>query len=132
MPSKSMPAALDRSFQGFFQEHRLVNLKWHLYLQLFKDAATTDLLNRTAALGFGMVQEVLLKDVVLGITRMTDESKDAWGEVANLATLIIDLAANKEADLAVKLRGIRDRIKPISDDLRLWRDEQLSSNDYPA
>src|SRR4051812_40052012 len=132
MPSKSMPAALDRSFQGFLQEHRLVNLKWHIYLQLFRDEATTGLLNRTAALGFGMVQDVLLKDVVLCITRMTDESKAAWGEDANLATLIIDLAANKEADLAVKLRGIRDRIKPISAELKRWRDEQLSRNDYLA
>ena len=130
MPSKSMPAALDRSFQGFFREHRLVNIKWHLYLQLFRDAATTDLLNRTAALGFGMVQDVLLKDIVLCITRMMDETKAAWGEDANLATLIIDLAANAETELAVKLRGIRDRIKPISGEMERWRDEQLSRDDY--
>src|SRR3954451_7704834 len=126
MPSKDLPAALDRSFQGFFQEHRLVNLKWHLYLQLFRDATTTDLLNRTAALGFGMVQDAILKDVVLCITRMTNEAKSAWGEDATLAPLIIDLTANKEPDLAFKLRGIRDRIKPISGDLKRWRDGQLS------
>jgi hypothetical protein len=132
MPSTSMPAALDRSFQGFFQEHRLVNIKWHLYLQLFKDAATTDLLNRFAALGFGMVQDVLLKDIVLCIARMMDETKAAWGEDANLATLIIDLAANEETDLAVKLRGIRDKIKPFSGEVERWREEQLSRNDSAA
>src|SRR4051812_44137869 len=116
-----MPAALDQSFQGFFQEHRLVNIKWHLYLQLFRDEATTDLLNRSAALGFGMIQDVLLKDIVLCIARMTDETKAAWGEGVNLATLIIDLAANAETELAVKLRGSRDRIKPISGELERWR-----------
>src|SRR4051812_27622202 len=125
-----MPAALDRSFQGFFQEHRLVNIKWHLYLQLFKDAATTDLLNRTAALGFGMVQDVLLKDIVLCIARMMDETKAAWGQDGNLATLIIDLAANEETELAVKLSGIRDGIKPISGEMGRWRDEHLSRTDY--
>ena len=130
MPTDSMPAELDRTFRGFFREYRLVHLKWHLYLQLFGDEATTDLLNRFAALGFGLVQDALLKDVALGITRMIDESKAAWGQDANLATLIIDLAANKEADLALRLGRIRDRIKPNTGDLGRWRDERLSLDDH--
>lgn len=132
MPARPMPDAMDRSFQGFFREYRLVNLKWHLYLQLFDDTATTDLLNRFAALGFGLVQDAILKDVVLCVVRMTDETKAAWGEDANLASLIIDLAANKEADLADRLKGIRAKIKPVSGDLKRWRCEQLSRNDYAA
>src|SRR5690348_9136121 len=121
----TMPAELGEVFRGFFQEYSIIRVKWRLYKQLFDDAERIDLLNRHGARGFGVVQDVIIKDVILCITRMMNTSKEAWGDPANLATLVIDLVAHRETDLADELRGIRDRIKPEVDGLRRWRDEQI-------
>jgi hypothetical protein len=130
MGERTMPAGFDGVFRGFFQEFSILKLKWELYQQLFKDRATIDLLNRHASLGFGVTQDVLFKDVILCIMRMMNPQRESWGDVANLATLIIDVSADKQTALAARLRGIRDGIKPVSDELRVWRDKQLARNDY--
>ena len=79
-----------------------------------------------------MIEDLLIKDVILCITRMMNPSKASWGDPANLATLLIDLAAYKQTALVKRLTAIRDRIKPIGDGLKRWRDEHLSKNDYAA
>ena len=63
---------------------------------------------------------------------MLNPSKASWGDPANLATLLIDLAAHKQMALVKSLTAIRDRTMPVGDGLRRWRDERLSKNDYAA
>jgi hypothetical protein len=128
----TMPAELGEVFQGFFQEYSIIRVKWRLYKQLFGNTECINLLNRHGAHGFGVVQDVIIKDVILCITRMMNTSKEAWGDPANLATLLIDLVAHKQTAFADKLKGIRDRIKPIVDGLGRWRDAQISRNDYAS
>jgi hypothetical protein len=128
----TMPAELGEVFRGFFEEYSIIKVKWRLYKQLFGDAECIDLLNRHAAHGFGVVQDVLIKDVILCITRMMNTSKEAWGDPANLATLLIDLVAHKQTALADKLKGMRDGIKPVVDGLGRWREARISRNDYAS
>ena len=59
-----MPAELGEVFRGFFEEYSIIKVKWRLYKQLFGDAECIDLLNRYAAHGFGVVQDVLIKQAV--------------------------------------------------------------------
>jgi hypothetical protein len=42
------------------------------------------------------------------------------------------LVAHNQTVLADRLREIRDRIKPVADGLRGWRDAQISRNDYAS
>jgi hypothetical protein len=119
-------------FRGFFQEYSIVRAKWRLYEQLFATPESIDLLNRHGAHAFGLIEDLLIKDVILCITRMMNPSKASWGDPANLATLLIDLAAYKQMALVERLTAIRDRVKPMGDGLRRWRDEHLSKNDYAA
>jgi hypothetical protein len=128
----TMPAELGEVFRGFFQEYSIIRVKWRLYKQLFGDIECIDLLNRHGAHGFGVVQDVIIKDVILCITRMMNTSKEAWGDPANLATLLIDLVAHKQAVLADELRAIRDGIRPVVDGLTRWRDVRISRNDYAS
>lgn len=128
----TMQAELGEVFQGFFQEYSIIRVKWRLYNQLFGDTECIDLLNRHGAHGFGVVQDVIIKDVILCITRMMNTSKEAWGDPANLATLLIDLVAYQQTALADKLSGIRERIKPAVAGLRQWRDAQIARNDYAS
>ena len=128
----TMPAELGEVFRGFFQEYSIIRVKWRLYKQLFGDIEGIDLLNRHGAHGFGVVQDVIIKDVILCITRMMNTSKEAWGDPANLATLLIDLVAHKQAALADELRAIRDGIRPVVDGLTRWRDVRISRNDYAS
>ena len=128
----SMPAAMGGVFQGFVQEYSIVRAKWRLYEHLFTTPGSVELLNRHGAHAFGLIEDLLIKDVILCITRMLNPSRATWGDPANLATLLIDLAAHKQMALVKRLTAIRDRIKPVGDGLKRWRDEQLSKNDYAA
>src|SRR3954447_9494248 len=66
----TMPAELGEVFRGFFQEYSIIRVKWRLYKQLFGNTECIDLLNRHGAHGFAVVQDVLIKDLILCITRM--------------------------------------------------------------
>jgi hypothetical protein len=128
----SMPAAMDGVFGGFFHEFSIVRAKWGLYDRLFSTPESVDLLNRHGAHAFGLIEDLLIKDVLLCITRMLNSSKASWGEPANFATLLIDLAAYKQMALVKRLTAIRDRVKPIGDALKRLREEHLSRNDYAS
>jgi AbiU2 len=127
-----MPAAMGGVFQEFFQEYNIVRAKWRQYKRLFTTSESIDLLNRHGAHAFGLIADLLIKDVIMCITRMMNPSKASWGDPANLATLLINLAAHRQVALVKRLTEIRDRVKPASDSLKRWRDEQLSKNDYAA
>jgi hypothetical protein len=128
----SMPPAMSGVFRGFLQEYSIIRAKWRLYERLFATPESVDLLNRHGAHAFGLIEDLLIKDVILCITRMLNPSKSAWGDPANLATLLIDLAAHKQMALVKRLTSIRDRTKPVEEGLKRWRDERLSKNDYAA
>src|SRR3954471_22199523 len=128
----SMPAAMGGVFRGFFQEYSIVRAKWRLYERLFATPESVELLNRHGAHAFGLIQDLLIKDVILCITRMLNTSKASWGDPANLASLLIDLAAHKQMALVKRLTAIRDRVGPLGDELTRWRHEHLAENDYAA
>src|SRR4051812_24661533 len=128
----TMPTAMGGVFRGFFQEYSIVRAKWRLYEQLFATPESIDLLNRHGAHAFGLIEDLLIKDVVLCITRMLNTSKASWGDPANLATLLIDLAAHKQMALLKRLTAIRDRVTPLGDELMRWRHAHLAANDYAA
>src|SRR6185437_9895352 len=107
----AMPAAMGVVFQRFFQEYSIVRAKWRLYERLFATPETVELLNRHGAHAFGLIEDLLIKDVILCITRMMNQSKASWGDPANLATLLIDLAAYKQMALVKRVTAIRDRVK---------------------
>src|SRR3954447_15803909 len=124
----SMPTAMGVVFQGFVQEYSIIRAKWRLYERLFTTPESIELLNRHGAHAFGLIEDLLVKDVILCITRMLSTSKASWGDPANLATLLINLTAHKQMALVKRLTAIRDRIKPVGDGLKRWRDEELSKN----
>src|SRR3954454_4324309 len=128
----TMPAAMGEVFRGFLREYRVVRVKWRLYERLFATAESVDLLNRHGAHAFGLIEDLLIKDVVLCITRMLNPSKASWGDPANLATLLIDLAAYKQMALVKRLTAIRDRVRPMADGLRRGRHAHLAESDYAA
>ena len=90
------------------------------------------LLNRHGAHAFGLIEDLLAKDMILCVTRMMNTSKASWGDPANLATLLIDLTAHKQMALVKRLTAIRDRVEPVAEGLKRWREERLSGNDYAA
>ncbi len=71
----TMPAAMGEVFRGFLQEYRIVRVEWRLYERLFATSESVDLLNRHGAQAFGLIEDLLIKDVILCITRMLNTSK---------------------------------------------------------
>jgi len=128
----SMPPAMVGVFQAFLQEYSIVRAKWMLYERLFATPESVELLNRHGSHAFGLIEDLLIKDVILCIMRMMNTSKASWGDPANLATLLIDLTAHKQMAVVKRLTTMRDKVKPAADGLKRWRDEKLSKNDYAA
>ena len=75
----SMPTAMGGVFQGFFQEYSIVRAKWRLYERLFATPESIDLLNRHGAHAFGLIEDLLIKDVILCITRMMNHVQGVVG-----------------------------------------------------
>lgn len=128
----TMPSTMTGVFNGFLHEYRIIQAKWRLFEKLFGTAETMDLLNRHGAHSFGLIEDILVKDLILAIMRMMNSSKASWGDPANLATILIDLVAHKQTAMAKRLTEIRDRVKPAIEELKRWREEKISQNNYPA
>lgn len=78
---------------------------WTQYCQLFADAGTVELLNRSAGLFFMIVQDALWDRVLLGICRFIDPSESRGGRDKNLtlrslAPLITNIELRGKVEVA--------------------------------
>ena len=79
---------LDHSaaYDLLFNEVAALVADWMIYQELFDSKATVEVLNRTAGSHFGHYQNVLLDNILLGISRLREESGNP--PVLCLATLL--------------------------------------------
>lgn len=84
-----------------------LHVVWRQYRQLYSDAGTIEVLNRTAGLFFKIVQDELWDSVLLGICRMLDPAEQGWGAkrrknltLRSLPELITDSALKDEVTAA--------------------------------
>ena len=120
MPDESdlrkMPADIAEVYDGLFQETGRAHVVWKYYQQLYAvDSAQIDLLNRTAPAFFYFLQDVLMDDIILAISRITGPSQTGRGSGAkdnlSLEQLLAKIRVTEAADFCSELYGLLAQIR---------------------
>jgi AbiU2 len=113
---KQMPIEIAELHGALWQELVWLHAKRHTFCQLYASQEAVDLLNRSAPSLFAIYQEVLISDVLMAISRLSDPASTGSGKRAKenltLARLVnaVDGATCPEvrADLDHALTVMRD------------------------
>ena len=106
---------------------------WAQYEYLFTESDhRIRLLNCCASWFFGTTQRVLMREVILGVSRLTD--RPTMGPHTNLVitSLLDDPALPQDPELADELRRACDRLKLQVDPIRKNRDKYIAHLDFEA
>jgi hypothetical protein len=110
-----------------------LHLKWKNYRSLFGTSPDRiDLLNEVASLFFGLLDGILLHDVVLAIARLTDP---AWArgkkrkDNASFERLLEMLNPDIDANLTNELKSELDDLKAHCKSIRQLRDRLIAHDD---
>jgi hypothetical protein len=98
--------------------------KWHLYLDLFSDAETIELLNDAGPATFQMIEESLRSDIIMSIGRLHDPAESGKDrENLSFAVLVKHLPADQV--LSQLLGDFKTSCKPIEK----HRNKRVAHND---
>jgi len=101
-----------------------------MYRQLYgTNEERVDLLNECASTFFNQLQMVLLDDVALGLSRLTDLQETFGRENVVLLQLIEKLDQNLFSELIVKLRAKLERVEKKCSPFRKIRNKRIAHRD---
>ncbi len=125
---QAMGKSLGPIYHALCKEVVWLHAKWLEYRKLYaKPGKRIDLLNRTAAFFFRVIQDVLWDDVLLHIARLTDTPK--LGKFENLTLRRLPDAVEDDA-LATELRELVKTGIDRSQFARKWRNKRLAHIDF--
>ncbi|MFH1513959.1 MAG: hypothetical protein ABIG42_00715 [bacterium] len=103
--------------------------KWNEYIELYgKKKSRIELLNNTAPSFFGMIQRIMLNDILLHIRRMTDQAGTRGRTNLSLEYLCA-LLKSKDEDLFNTVSGLIDQVKETSKFARKYVDKKIAHTD---
>jgi hypothetical protein len=121
-----MGEALGRLFGTLWRDLAWLHVKWSEYVELFGTSAErVELLNRAAPNFFGIIQGVLIKDIMLHIARLTDSEKSGGRE--NLTILV--LPGSVARDLKSSIQRLVAEAKGKTLFCRDWRNRRIAHTD---
>lgn len=126
-----MGTDLGTLYYDLFSQVAWLHAKWEQYRELFdRGSERIDLLNKTAPLFFGLLQDTLFDDVLLHLARLTDppQSGPKSRPQDNLTLLrLTDLVNDRTLKTHVKtaLKGVQKSCKFA----REWRNKRLAHTD---
>jgi hypothetical protein len=121
-----MPPALEEKLKAIDLEVRNLHFKWKFFSQIFTDPSRVAILNATAASFFQSVEDSMLLDILLSITRLTDPPKSVKRENLSFENLLQEIP---NGSLCAQVVNLLSEIKQKTKDIKTWRDKKLSHND---
>jgi hypothetical protein len=101
------------------------------YLTLFGHSSDrVEMLNTCAGWFFGLLQKVLLREIILGISRLTDPESVAGRTNLVLASLLSDPALVPRPDVATELASAISDAKSAAEPIRLHRHKYIAHLDH--
>ncbi|MFI5251455.1 MAG: hypothetical protein ACHQQQ_03390 [Bacteroidota bacterium] len=126
-----MTPELQSEYTTLLQQTMVIRGKWKIFVQLYgTDNERVDLMNETAPTFFSILQGLLINDIILGFSRLTDSSrinKNNNMTLERLQNSIRNLGYDElSKSMAKKLEDLKKDIKGV----RLIRDKKIAHNDY--
>ena len=112
------PEAYEAARKRLWDDLVQLNDHWHQYVTLYaSEPETVDLLNKHARWFFGSLQRSLIRDLILGISRLTDGPGSGDRTNLVLTELLRDpkLTAHPELaqELTARIEAVRKRATPV-------------------
>jgi hypothetical protein len=124
---QALGPALGPLYHALHNEVIWLHAKWQQYRILFAESPDrVDLLNGVAGFFFRVIQDVLWKDVVLHIARLTDPSQSVGK--ANLTLTRLE-GAVQDSTLSLEIRNLVAQAKTDAEFARVWRNRHLAHSD---
>jgi hypothetical protein len=124
--SRPIPPALEEKLKAIDLEVRNLYFKLKFFNQLFTDPNRIETLKATALLLFQSIEESMLFDILLSITRLTDPSKSFGKENLSFENLLEEIPDNP---LRIEIKNLLSQIKQKAKDIEIWRNKKLGHND---
>ena len=121
-----IPPALDEKLKAIDLEVRNLYFKWKFFSQLFTDQNRVKILNATAISLFQSIEESMLFDILLSITRLTDPPKSVGRENLSFENLLQEIPSGP---LRAGIVNLLSQIKQTAKDIETWRKKKLGHND---
>ena len=114
-------------YHALYNEVAWIHAKWIQYRKLYaKSEKRTHLLKDTAPFFFRVFRDVLIDDVLLHLTRLTDQP--SFGASKNLTLLRLPNAV-KDCELRRQIRHQVEDAKSRTKKVRKWRNKRLAHRD---
>lgn len=130
---RAVPAKLQPFWDALESDVKLVHLHWCLFCQLY--AASPDrveLLNESAALFFSMVQQALLHEVELGLTKLADPATTFGHGNLTLDALLEEVRSLKQESLCEALTALLNDYRSKCGKIVVVRNKFLAHSDLKA
>ena len=125
-----IPANIDEVFQELKTEITWLHARWIIYRQLFAHSPQRiDLLNECASMFFYTIQDILLGDVQVTLSKLTDPASTRGHDNLSLEQLQARVEAHGEPGLQATLRQILDNLHHKCQPFRTWRNKRLAHLD---
>lgn len=132
MPKLPIPPPISEVYDLLQKEVVWLHWRWACYGQLFAGSERRiDLLNECAAAFFFIIQDVLLDEVQVSLSKLTDPANSQGGKNENLSLeqLQARLEANGDPTFAAENRKTLDLLQKQCEVFRQWRNKKLAHLD---
>lgn len=102
---------LENVLKAVFDQVVQLRVRWKIYCQLFDSGpANIELLNKSGSLVFSLFQKLILDDVIMSLSRLTDPKESCGNENASILNLV---EKAKECLSETACAGVKDSIKEL-------------------
>jgi len=129
---KHIPEELEDIFRKVEDQVKYLHARWIIYKQLFGTSKErVNLLNESASTFFGIIQNVLLDDIQLTLSKLADPAQTKKGE-ANLSLEAIykKIKGQKEGELHSKLKKILSNYRKKCEAFKKHRNKRIAHFDF--
>jgi len=125
---------MDEEFKALLQviDEDVVQLcgKWKIYNQLFGSGQDNiELLNKSGSNVFSMLQILILDNVFLTLSKLTDPKKQGGHENTSISNLLKQLSCSMDDELFVKLETQLEELKTVCKNIRTHRNKSIAHSD---
>lgn len=130
-----MTATLESEFECVNQSVIQLTFRWKIFCQLFDSGPDNiALLNVSGAVVFGLFQRLVLDDVIMALSRLTDpafsgRNKSDENANANIKYLLLKATESLDEDTNAKLQALFARLEDYVKNLRVHRNKALAHAD---
>jgi|SRR3989339_1566052 len=125
-----IPHAIDEIFQELKKEITWLHGRWVIYKQLFDHSEKRiELINECASTFFYVIQDVLLGDIQVVLSKLTDPARFGKHDNLSFEQLQLRVETQGEKNLSADLRKLLDELHNKCQSFRHWRNKRLAHLD---